>query len=822
MEKLNNSKSFASESISRKEESLQWFPANTTVFLKMDKIIKRSKENTLERLSHHMVKCASVLPIGEHIGWQMTIPTKGVVNMTLFGTKSLKSKDLEWIAEGTAKSSHTMRQKNQLRNCNEVYEYYLPIAEIAPSTVGFNASFGVSDDGFIKWPTAYASNFRELVEALRQEGAIFRTIIGSATEEEQSSCRRHTLNTIDANRIDTVSYIGKPVRMRILFRLFSAPTVRLKSVLEEAIPGSKLRYLGNTEKRDVKAAWDHPLDNAQILPDCAARVMMLEPDLKESIIGIEVCEESTKRIPASHKNTKSSGAVVIGKAEDVTGVKRRITIGELDLRRHYQIVGQTGCGKSTLLTSIVLSAIEQGHGLTLFDPHGTTVDTVIRCVPEKYAHKIRVVRIGDVEHPVPLNIWDSDDPVKEERNISDLCELFMDIFDPQRQGFVGPRYERWLSTFAKASIAFLGRRASLESIAVISQSKDNMKKVADAIACDYPELYESIKNEYGKDNSSDFNANLSWYLCKFQRLTSVEQLRKTLGAGANALDFTHNIDKDVVTLIDLSSTIIGAHASRIIGTLTLMKLWNAALSRKERDKTHIVVLDEASLFQTNPLPRILAEGRKFGIGCVLCHQHTAQLTSEIRDALEANSANFSAFRLSPKDAANASIRFDDSGILTALTRLNAFNAITSLSVDGQQTAPFTLETIRPKKQKGAEDLAARIENDSIEKLVKPYSGFRALTPKEIQKMLDHPKQKQRKNNHLKDYLDAEDKSAPLEEKTAEELEELFRIEGDEDEVFFPDEKDTQSSSQSPPDKTKKQSKFLSDWLSYKNNHLNAQ
>ena len=72
-------------------------------------------------------------------------------------------------------------------------------------------------------------------------------------------------------------------------------------------------------------------------------------------------------------------------------------------------------------------------------------------------------------------------------------------------------------------------------------------------------------------------------------------------------------------------------------------------------------------------------------------------------------------------------------------------------------------------------------------------------------MLDHPKQKQKKNNRIKDYLDAEDETAPLENKTAEELEESYEIEGDENENIFPDEQDTQSSTQSPPDKTKKQS-----------------
>jgi hypothetical protein len=392
---------------------------------------------------------------------------------------------------------------------------------------------------------------------------------------------------------------------------------------------------------------------------------------------------------------------------------------------------------------LILSAIEQGHGLTFFDPHGSTIDTVLRCVPEKYADKIRVVRIGDVDNPVPLNIWDSDDPAKEERTISDLCELFSDIFDPNKEGFVSPRYERWLSTFAKASIAFLGRRASLESIAVISQSQDNMLKVSKAIYSRYPELVETIKEEYGKDKSNDFQATLNWYLCKFQRLTSVEQLRKTLGAGTNALDFGTSIDTDTVTLVDLASPVIGTHASRIVGTLLLMKLWNAAMARKEKDRTHIVVVAEAALFQTNPMPRMLAESRKFGISMVLCHQHTGQLTQEIRDALEANSANFSAFRLSPRDAVYSSMRFDSQDVETRLSRLDAYNAMTTLSINGLQTAPFTLETIKPKVLKNGDEIAEGIERRSIEKLVKPYVSKRALTSAEILDYLNH----QEKLNH---------------------------------------------------------------------------
>jgi hypothetical protein len=191
-------------------------------------------------------------------------------------------------------------------------------------------------------------------------------------------------------------------------------------------------------------------------------------------------------------------------------------------------------------------------------------------------------------------------------------------------------------------------------------------------------------------------------------------------------------------LIDLASPEIGTHAARIVGTLLLMKLWNAAMARAERDKTHIVVVDEASLFQTNPMPRMLAEARKFGVSMVLCHQHTGQLSNEIRDALEANSANFSAFRLSPKDAAAAAIRFDDPQMQVSLARLSAFNAITTLSVDGIQTPPFTLETAKPKQQKNGEEIAKAIEEQSRKTLVEPYRHLSALTPAEILDLLENP------------------------------------------------------------------------------------
>lgn len=736
-------------------------PVNTANVIKMEKLIEPDRQLLpSEKMSARLIKGVSVLPSGgtaetadsgNFAGWQLYCPVRGKMELTVFGTPQLEQADLKWICGKSAKAGACKVPKARDQKLTELYELFLPAAEAQKRTasIGFCARVNTNhhEEHTVKWPMGHSSEFAELVESLRVLGGAYRAVFGPATAEEQNACRKQFLHTWRGNPSDADLYLGRPVKGRSLFLLSGTPSVRFRTVLAEALPGAELRYLGSMASSDIAGIWNAPLKNAVVLPEYAARFMMLEPTADKPVVGVETCREPVKPIPAAHDFHKQEGAVAVGRAITTAGIRRIVSIGAVDLKRHYQIIGQTGTGKSTLLANLIVNAIRQGHGLTFFDPHGTTIDVILRTVPEEYADRIRVVRIGDEKNPVPLSMWDSDDPEKESRTISDLTELFADIYDSGDKGTVGPRWERMFGIFAKAAIALLGRRASFESIIVLAQNQENMRKLYDAILDNYPELAESIKSEYGKNKSSDFVDLISWFLCKFQRLTSVEQLQKTLGAGANALDFLHSIDTDTVTLIDLASPVLGTPAARMIGTMILQKLWNAVLCRHNRDRMHMAVLDEAQLFQTNPMPRMLSEGRKFGLSLVLSTQSSFSLTQEIRDALEANSANFSAFRLSPKDAAVAAIRFDDPDMQVSLTRQDAFRAVTSISVNGKQTAPFTLEISRPVFQPDAEEQAARIEAASIEKLVRPYADARALTAAEIQELLDHPeKQSGRKDD----------------------------------------------------------------------------
>ncbi|MCL2159126.1 MAG: DUF87 domain-containing protein, partial [Oscillospiraceae bacterium] len=725
------------------------FPQDTAAAVEWTSIIRQDGPLPVsERTSSRMVKIAANLPSDEWIGWQAYIPIEGSVGFSSFGTKTVKQSDLMWIVEETADARPLEPMENETLASGphisytswRLHEIMLPVAEKSETgtSIGFGDDFSKIKESskqqlnYYRWPQTFGDQFGELIEALRIEGAAIRYVVGSAKIEEQKVCIKQVEMTWLQGGNEISSYVGYPVRTRLLLATPTVPTARIRAIVGVCVPGAELRQIGELGEKAVLFEWNNPLLSPRILPDYAARIMAFEPTLgQEPLIGVESRDPEAKLRPARHKECAKGDSIQIGKAMDISGVERIISVGDEDLRRHWQIIGQTGTGKSTLLASSVLEAIKKGCGITFFDPHGTTIEFILRILPKEYADRVRIVHIGDADNPVPINMWETDDPTKAERSISDMCLLFQEIFDPKREGFVGPRWERMFSLLAKTSIAIFGRRASFEAIVTIAREKFYVKSAATILKEKHPGLADSLTAEWVNNKSNEFTDVVAWFLSKFQRLTSVEQLRNTLGAGANALDFDITIDKDTITLIDLALPTIGTHAARVIGTLLLLQLWSGALVRKKREKTHIVIIDEAHLFQTNPLPQMLAEGRKFGISLIMAHQHNGQLTYDVREALSANSANFSAFCLSTRDAAEVRDRFDDPAIQRDLSRQNVFNAITTISVDGKQTPAFTLQVLRPNEQPNGEEIASYIEGKSLRSLVEPYRGDRPLSDKEI-------------------------------------------------------------------------------------------
>ena len=265
-----------------------YFPEKTAVSIKLEKLIKTDGKRLLsERMSSRMVKCASSLETGEYIGWQMAVPVKGRVSISLFGTVGLSKSDLEWFAEKTGKVSKGGCTAKFDESLEELYEVYLPVAEsiFEGTALGFGGSNTYSTaSGFAKWPAYYSAQFKEIVSVLKKIGGFLRVVVGSASEKEQAACRKNTLRTYDVDGITSKDYIGRPVKIRVLLLLPCATPIRLITVFEEAVQGAKLRHLGKMKEAETVAEWNAPIANAVTLPDYAARILTLEPELHSTVI----------------------------------------------------------------------------------------------------------------------------------------------------------------------------------------------------------------------------------------------------------------------------------------------------------------------------------------------------------------------------------------------------------------------------------------------------------------------------------------------------------------------------------------------------------
>lgn len=256
------------------------YPIGTSQVIRINSLNRHLTSATLsELLSTRMVKSAAQLPEGEFLGWQMRIPINGITDIDLFGSASVNVDDLEWMSEKTGKTTHIKVTANKATQTGGIlYELCCPLQGCASTrSIGFGADvIGASENGNLRWPMVISLNFGELVKSLRVHGAYLRVCVGSASQEEIKRCREFVRKTwTGSGKVE--EYIGNPVKCRVLFILPQVPGLQFRTILDEAIPGAMLRHVGTISDSHALQMWCDPLVNASVLPDVAARSMMLEP-----------------------------------------------------------------------------------------------------------------------------------------------------------------------------------------------------------------------------------------------------------------------------------------------------------------------------------------------------------------------------------------------------------------------------------------------------------------------------------------------------------------------------------------------------------------
>ncbi|MCA9397602.1 ATP-binding protein, partial [candidate division WWE3 bacterium] len=406
------------------------------------------------------------------------------------------------------------------------------------------------------------------------------------------------------------------------------------------------------------------------------------------------------------------------------GDQKKIFMGENDRRRHMYILGQTGTGKSQFMMSLAAQDILEGRGVAFIDPHGDSVEELLRIVPKERAEDVIYFDPSDTERPMGLNILEAETEQQQHMAVNSFIGLLYKLYDPGHTGIIGPQLERTVRNVMLTAMAEPGN--SMIEVMKLVIEPDYIKEKLHLIE-------DPLVKQYWTDeiaNTSDFHKSekLGYFVSKFDRFVTEKMMRNIIGQGESAFNFRKVMDEEKILLINLAKGKIGDENSQFLGLLFVPRILTAAMSRvdipEEERKDFFLYVDEFQNFSTPDFAQILSEARKFRLCLTVANQFISQIDEKIRDAVFGNVGTMATMRAGSDDAQYLEQHFGPTFTASDIMNLTIGNAYVRLLIGGQPSSPFSMYSDYPS-------FKAIPRNEELAGMVRELSRLRYGRDREV-------------------------------------------------------------------------------------------
>jgi len=384
------------------------------------------------------------------------------------------------------------------------------------------------------------------------------------------------------------------------------------------------------------------------------------------------------------------------------GQERNIFIGEEDRMKHMYIIGKTGTGKTELLKTMIIQDMIAGRGLCFMEPHGDGIEELLELVPPERAEDVILFDPSDKDRPIGFNIMEVMHYDEMYQVASSIINLMYKLFDPNRTGMVGARFEHSVRN-AMLTVGCVPGATFVEVNRVLT----DQKYVQEIL----PLVKDPIVRRYWTDQiaqTSDFHKSetLDYISSKFGRFVTNKMIRNIIGQSKSTLNFREAMDTGKIVFLKLAKGLLGEEDSSFLGNLVVPKILAAALSRqdtpKEDRRPFYFYIDEFQNFATPDFAQMLSEVRKYGMGLIMANQFVSQLEEKVRDAIFGNTGTQMTYRVGVQDASILSKEFEPVFNENDLGNVPAQNIYVKTIVKGTPVPPFSMNVARDlKAQKAA-------------------------------------------------------------------------------------------------------------------------
>lgn len=433
--------------------------------------------------------------------------------------------------------------------------------------------------------------------------------------------------------------------------------------------------------------------NKSILNSIELATMFHFPDQK-NIPTSQLARQASKQVDGP-RNVPDEG-LLLG-YNVFRGAKKPIRLALSDRQRHMYVVGQTGTGKSTFLENLALQDMLSGDGFAFVDPHGDTAENLLAMVPKERTEDVIYFCPSDMDYPMGLNLFEFYAPEQKDFLIQETLNMLYKLYDPQRQGIIGPRFER---IFTNCALLLMsdpkgGTFVDIPKLLIDPPfMKEKLKYVTDQNVLDF-----WTKEWPNSQRSNEAGEVISWVVSKFGAFLSNEMMRNIIGQTKSSFNLREIMDSKKILIVNLSKGRTGDLNSRLLGMIFVMKFQAAAMSRADipesERKDFCLYVDEFQNFSTDSFATIMSEARKYHLNLVVANQFTTQLSDEIREAVFGNMGTIISFRVGQNDVDTLTRYFQPLFDTEDLLRVPNWNAIVRTLINGVPTQPFSMSALAP-------------------------------------------------------------------------------------------------------------------------------
>jgi hypothetical protein len=406
--------------------------------------------------------------------------------------------------------------------------------------------------------------------------------------------------------------------------------------------------------------------------------------------------------------------------------ERPLALTPADSAQHAWILGPTGVGKSTTLLNLIVQDMVAGRTVVVLEPKGDLVADVLARVPAHRQADVVLLDPAD-ERPVGLN------PLATSAPADLIADQLLSVLARLHTESWGPR----LAELLHASLLTLARTPGT-SVALLPPLLTNgsfRRRIVGAL--DDPLGVSPIWAAFERLSDEAQAQTVAAVLNKVRALTARPALRSVLGQVAPHFAVADLFSsRRPILLANLAKGLLGPDSARLLGTLLLNQLWQAALGRQaippERRHQVSVVVDELQDYAGLPgdLGDMLAQARGLGVMFSLANQHLDQLPPALRAGALANARSRVIFQTAADDArllarGHREVTPED------FTHLAAHEVYLRLSV-GSAVTPYMSGMTRPAPP-------VTSDPDTIRRLSRERYGVpRSETDAALQAVIDGP------------------------------------------------------------------------------------